>query len=269
MTPSDRKKMDIEGKGLRYKLLIIQALIFVLPFLVVAYYIYKNNVALNFTQLGVLALILSLVLVGLMILRQIFDRLLTVTTLMKRAVAGDGDLADIQQGLADIQKDKEDKDEVHEMVDSFDSLMTKFGDTTSELNAVNKKLAVAFSHMRTWKVRLDTAMFGEEVGFLLDEDGHILGITEKTMESTGRSRFELLGKNILDLVVDDESGKELKEDIKKAPTGVFRRVFVNMITKESGHQQFMVKLMRMSMEKGGMILALIRESTMYTPNDTE
>lgn len=268
MTPSDRKKMGIEGKGLRYKLLIIQALIFVLPFLVVAYYIYKNNVALNFTQLGVLAMILSLVLVGLMILRQIFDRLLTVTTLMKRAVAGDGDLADIQQGLADIQKDKEDKDEVHELVDSFDSLMTKFGDTTSELNAVNKKLAVAFSHMRTWKVRLDTAMFGEEVGFLLDEDGRILGITEKTMESTGRSRFELLGKNILDLV-DEASGKGLKEEIRKAPTGVFRRVFVNMITRESGYQQFMVKLMRMSMEKGGMVLALIRESTMYTPHDTE
>ena len=268
MTPSDRKKMGIEGKGLRYKLLIIQALIFVLPFLVVAYYIYKNNVALNFTQLGVLALILSLVLVGLMILRQIFDRLLTVTTLMKRAVAGDGDLADIQQGLADIQKDKEDKDEVHGLVDSFDSLMTKFGDTTSELNAVNKKLAVAFSHMRTWKVRLDTAMFGEEVGFLLDEDGHILGITEKTMESTGRSRFELLGKNILDLV-DEASGKGLKEEIRKAPTGIFRRVFVNMITRESGYQQFMVKLMRMSMEKGGMVLALIRESTMYIPHDTE
>lgn len=268
MTPSDRKKMGIEGKGLRYKLLIIQALIFVLPFLVIAYYIYKNNVALNFTQLGVLALILSLVLVGLMILRQIFDRLLTVTTLMKRAVAGDGDLADIQRGLADIQKDKEDKDEVHGLVDSFDSLMTKFGDTTSELNAVNKKLAVAFSHMRTWKVRLDTAMFGEEVGFLLDEDGHILGITEKTMESTGRSRFELLGKNILDLV-DEASVKGLKEDIRKAPTGVFRRVFVNMITRESGHQQFMVKLMRMSMEKGGMVLALIRESTMYIPHDTE
>ena len=268
MTPSDRKKMGIEGKGLRYKLLIIQALIFVLPFLVVAYYIYKNNIALNFSQLGVLALILALVLVGLMILRQIFDRLLTVTTLMKRAVAGDGDLADIQRGLADIQKDKEDKDEVHGLVDSFDSLMTKFGDTTSELNAVNKKLAVAFSHMRTWKVRLDTAMFGEEVGFLLDEDGHILGITEKTMESTGRSRFELLGKNILDLV-DEASGKGLKEDIRKAPTGVFRRVFVNMITRESGHQQFMVKLMRMSMEKGGMVLALIRESTMYVPRDTE
>jgi len=260
--------MGIEGKGLRYKLLIIQALIFALPFLVIAYYIYKNNVALNFSQLGVLALILSLVLVGLIILRQIFDRLLAVTTLMKRAVAGDGDLADIQQGLADIQKDKEDKDEVHGLVDSFDSLMTKFGDTTSELNAVNKKLAVAFSHMRTWKVRLDTAMFGEEVGFLLDENGHILGITEKTMESTGRSRFELLGKNILDLV-DEASGKGLKEDIRKAPTGVFRRTFVNMITKESGHQQFMVKLMRMSMEKGGMILALIRESTVYGSSDTE
>lgn len=268
MTPSDRKKIGIEGKGLRYKLLIIQALIFALPFLVIAYYIYKNNVALNFTQLGVLALILSLVLVGLIILRQIFDRLLTVTALMKRAVAGDGDLADIQQGLADVQKDKEDKDEVHGLVDSLDSLMTKLGETTSELNAVNKRLAVAFSHMRTWKERLDTAMFGEEIGFLLDESGQILGITEKTMESTGRSRFELLGKNILDLV-DETSGKELKEDIRKAPTGIFRRVFVNMITKESGHQQFMVKLMRMSMEKGGMILALIRKSTVYGSSDTE
>ena len=43
MASPDIKKLSIEEKGLRYKLLIIEALVFVLPFLILSYVFYKNN----------------------------------------------------------------------------------------------------------------------------------------------------------------------------------------------------------------------------------
>ena len=123
MASPDIKKLSIQEKGLRYKLLVIEALVFVLPFLILSYVFYRNNVFLEFSHLLVFALILVLILAGFVILRQIFDRFLTVTNLVRKAVGGD-------ENFKEIRKDA---DELHEITASFESLMKKFEETTGEL----------------------------------------------------------------------------------------------------------------------------------------
>ena len=76
---------SLDEKGLRYKLFIVEALIFVLPFLVLSYIFYRNNIFLSITQLMIFAMILVLVLGGLVILRQIFDKFFLVANSMKKA----------------------------------------------------------------------------------------------------------------------------------------------------------------------------------------
>lgn len=123
MTLSYTGELSIEEKGLRYKLLIIEVLIVVLPFLTLSYIFYRNNISLDLSQLFIFSLILLIILAGLIILRQIFDRFFTMTTLMKKAVHGDGYLIDIKNDTAELR----------EIAVSFNSLMKKYEETTSEL----------------------------------------------------------------------------------------------------------------------------------------
>ena len=71
----------------------------------------------------IFALILLIILTGLIALRQIFDRFFTMTTLMKNAVNANEYLGDIHEDTA----------ELHEITISFNNLMKKYEDTTSEL----------------------------------------------------------------------------------------------------------------------------------------
>ena len=123
MALSHTEKLSIEGKGLQNKLLTIQSLIFILPFLIISYVFYKNNVFLDFSQMVIFALVLVLVLAGFIVLRQIFNGFIMMTASIKKAVAGDKYLMEI----------REDTHEMHEMAVSFNNLMKKFEETTTEL----------------------------------------------------------------------------------------------------------------------------------------
>jgi len=74
MTSSNTGKLSIREKGLRYNLLIIEFLVVVMPFLVLFYIFYRKNVFLEFSQIVLIALTLILILAGLIMIRQIFDK---------------------------------------------------------------------------------------------------------------------------------------------------------------------------------------------------
>ena len=131
--------------------------------------------------------------------------------------------------------------------------------TLDQLKEANKRLGLAYAQMRDWKDRVSMQLYGEEIGFLIDENGQILGITERALESTGRNRIELLGDNILDLV-DEECRQELKNDIREAWIGIFRQTSVRMTGKQMDHQRFETKLMHISLEKEISLLVLMRGS---------
>lgn len=117
------KKSDNARDSLRAKLVIIEALIFFIPGFVIFYIYYQKQITLDNTQILLFIAVLALILGGLMILRQVFDRLLMVQTLMKKAEEGEGYLIDVQK----------DTDELHEITVSFNNLMKNFQGANSEL----------------------------------------------------------------------------------------------------------------------------------------
>ena len=121
MTKTDHSKK--ESAGLRRTLLIVTALVFVLPFLFFTYIFNRHGIALDFIQMLMVAFILLLILAGFMILRQVFDKILAMTRLMKKAVVGEGEAAPAKSGV----------DEVQYLTETFETLMGKFENTTSEL----------------------------------------------------------------------------------------------------------------------------------------
>ncbi len=88
MTSSLGEKASMKEKGLRYYLLIIEFLVVVIPFVILFYIFYTENAFLESSQMILIALTLVLILAGLMILRQIFDRFSLVAISLKKAEGG-------------------------------------------------------------------------------------------------------------------------------------------------------------------------------------
>jgi signal transduction histidine kinase len=116
---------------LRAKLVIIEALVFLLPGLVIAYVYYQKNISLDTTHMFIFLAVFTLILGGMVILRQVFDRILTVQTLMKNAEEGG-------RYLLDVQKDT---GELHEITKSFNNLMNNFQEANSELQRRLEEIA--------------------------------------------------------------------------------------------------------------------------------
>ncbi|MFC1495516.1 GAF domain-containing protein [Thermodesulfobacteriota bacterium] len=459
MISSQTRKFSIEEQGLRYKLLIIEVLIFIIPFLTLSYIFYKKDIFLDFSQTVIFCLILLIVLTGLIILRQVFDRFVNMNTLIKRAVNNNEYLIDIQQETTELQ----------EITGSFNNLMKKYEDTASKLDRsvyelfavkelievaskvldidellnlllekaltvskaktgsifllependrfrvaaskgldsgsgigsyikvneslaqyvvtektpllvediendhrtrkqnnpkygspsflsmpvliredliavlnvanketgglfdtddqeileiligeigfalenaglhlkvrehlkdleersealiktndqlqqeivkrkrseeelqeahgqireVNKKLELAYFQMRDAKDRMSMQLKGEENGFFTDEEGQILGASERVIESTGMRRRALIGKSIYELV-DEASKEKLKKNIRNASIGIFNQTSVKMANGELENNSVELKLTPFGMGKGKVILVLIREA---------
>lgn len=124
MPTSESNRYSIQEKDLKYKILIVEVLVFVLPFLCVTYIFYRNHLVLDGTQVMIVSLALLLVLSGVMILRQIFSGIFKISTWVKDAEVGDH--------LMEIEKDSA---ELHDITIGFNNLMEKFEDTTHELQA--------------------------------------------------------------------------------------------------------------------------------------
>ncbi len=116
-------KLGIQETGLRYKLLIIETLVFLLPSSVIFFIFYTNNIHLKPSQLIIVAMAIALVLAGLIILRQIIDKFIKIATLLKKDDSKEKYYLDLQS-------------ETHELKEisiSFKSVMEKLEKTTNEL----------------------------------------------------------------------------------------------------------------------------------------
>ena len=118
------KQADSEERGIRYKLIIIESLIFALPFLIVAFILYQGGYSLDLSHIILLAIVTALILTGMIIVRQIFDRISTVASVMKEAESGTLTTVDIKKDVA----------ELHDISSSFNQLIYKLEQTTGKLS---------------------------------------------------------------------------------------------------------------------------------------
>ncbi|RKX62628.1 MAG: hypothetical protein DRP37_01080 [Thermodesulfobacteriota bacterium] len=123
MTLSGTEKLSIRKKGLRYNLLIAEFLFFVLPFFVIFYIFYNGNTSFELSQIIIVVFSLVLILSGLILIRQIFDRFIIMATSIKKAETGENCLMDLQK----------DATELHDIAISFNSIMENFQKTTDNL----------------------------------------------------------------------------------------------------------------------------------------
>jgi PAS domain S-box-containing protein len=133
-----------------------------------------------------------------------------------------------------------------------------------QLKEANKNLELAYTHMREAKDRLSSQLYGDEIAVLTDEKGLILAMTEKALETFGRTRFDLFGKNIAELF-SDEAKASIVQDIQNTRLGVFEQTLVHFKKDRSSGDQLQVRFFPVSSKTGKMLLALMRHPEKEVP----
>ena len=134
-----------------------------------------------------------------------------------------------------------------------------------QLKEANKNLGLAYTHMREAKDRLSSQLYEDEMAVLTDENGLMLGMTDRVLETLGRTRFELFGKNISDLFAD-EARVSLLQDIQNSRVGVFEQTLVDVKKDRPPSDRLQVRFFPISSKTGKMLLALMRRLDREAPD---
>ena len=121
-----------------------------------------------------------------------------------------------------------------------------------------KNLELAYARMRDSKDRLSEQLYEDEVAFLIDETGKILGMTQKALEMSDKSRFELFGTDIGEFI-DGASRDALEKDINNARVGIFEQTFLMLKKKRGREQSVQAKVIPVRLKTGTMLLVLMRK----------
>jgi len=118
------KRKSSETLRVREKIVIIESLIFVLPFLILLHIIYQGNYHFDLLQIIMFVGIVIFILAGMIILRQILGRVSIIAMSLKKVESGNAVPIDIQKDVV----------ELHEISVSFNNLLQKLEQVSEELD---------------------------------------------------------------------------------------------------------------------------------------
>lgn len=124
-----------------------------------------------------------------------------------------------------------------------------------KLKDANRRLQLAYSLISQEKDRLSSRLQGTSKAILMNQKGQILGVTDKVLECTGMSRMQIIGNYIYDLV-DEESKKELIQEINKANKGLLVPSTFHKICIPSDSEGYEATLLLLNTKKEKLLLLL-------------
>lgn len=121
-----------------------------------------------------------------------------------------------------------------------------------------KKLGLAYARLRDSRDRLSLHLYEEDIAFLVDESNNVLGMTQKALETAGKSRFDLFGKPFADLL-EESSRSALELDMRNARKGIFEQTILYLKKKPSAGHEMRAKIIPLRLKAGTVLLVLMRE----------
>ena len=133
-----------------------------------------------------------------------------------------------------------------------------------QLKEANKNLELAYAHMREAKDRLCSQLYEDEIAVLTDEKGLILGVSDRAVETFGRTRFELFGRNLSELFAE-EAQASIAQDIQNSRVGVFEQTLVHFKKDRPSSAKLQVRFFPISSKTGKLLLVLMRRPDQDAP----
>lgn len=233
MSPLLDDGLSIEGKGLRYKLTIVTAMMSLLPFLVFSAILYKEELFFEFENFYALCVVflLLLSLAGMIILRQVFEKFIVVKLYMQKAEAG-------EMVRMEVQKETY---ELHEISVSFNNLLEKYEETNTMLKetgqkledqtlkleqAVTERIQMAGKLWESENLYRDLVENINEAIFMVDKDGLLIYATPVFEQISGYPSSDSEGKNFKEFIYHEDVpivNESFQRIISGVPeSGVFR-----------------------------------------------
>ena len=159
---------------------------------------------------------------------------------------------DLQKAHAELES------RVRERTKELSEVNARLNEEIAFRKEVEKNLELAYAHMRDYKDRLNLHLYEEDIAFLVDESGIIQGMTQKALEISGKSRFELFGKPLGDLL-DESSISAFEEDMRNARKGIFEQTILYLKRKTSAGREMQTKVIPLRLKAGTVLLVLMRE----------
>ena len=181
--------------SLRHRLMIIISYIFIVPSLVLCYIFFEQNVTLSPTHLVLFVLIMALAVIGIILVRYVFEAVTTTADSLKKAIEGNKKLSlNLHQEAV----------ELNEISSSFNRLVERLEKTTESLNQTKEELHQSGEKYHNVLENIEDGYYE------LDLAGNVTSFNEACRRIYGYSREELMGRNTLKLTDEDNAKKAYK-----------------------------------------------------------
>jgi PAS domain-containing protein len=128
--------------------------------------------------------------------------------------------------------------------------------TNERLAHANEKLELAYAWMRDNRDELRQQMYEEDIGFLIDQDGRIEGVTDRALVVMKESRDALIGGNLTRLMQQDAQ-EDFARVLKQAWKGITHHLTVSMIISEGAERKFDMQFTRLVVSGKKLLLVIL------------
>jgi len=140
--------------------------------------------------------------------------------------------------------------------DSLKETRDALQQSNEELANVNKELEMAYAWMRDNRDELKHHLYEEDIAFLLDEDGKIEGVTERTLLVMQKSRDAVIGTYLMQMMPKD-AREDCERDLRQAWKGIIHQLKSRIIMSEGGEQEFEMKFSRLTVSGKRLLLVIL------------
>ena len=206
-------------KSLRHRLMIIISCIFILPSLVLCYIFFEQNVTLSPTHFVLFFLIIALAIIGIILVRYVFDAVSTTADFLKKATEGGEKLSlNLHQEAV----------ELNEISSSFNRLVERLEKTTESLDQTKEALHESEEEYHSIMENIEDGYYE------VDIKGNLTFFNESMRKILGHEREKLVGMNNRQYTDEENSRKVYQTFNRVYQTGKPVKNFEWQIIRKDG-----------------------------------
>jgi two-component system, cell cycle sensor histidine kinase and response regulator CckA len=209
----------MQEKSLRYRLMIIVSCIFILPSLVLCYIFFEQNVTLSPTHFVLFFLIIALAIIGIILVRYVFEAVSTTADFLKKATEGGENLSlNLRQEAV----------ELNEISSSFNRLVERLEKTTESLDQTKEALHESEEEYHSIMENIEDGYYE------VDIKGNLTFFNESMRKILGHEREKLVGMNNRHYTDEENSRKVYQTFNRVYQTGKPVKNFEWQIIRKDG-----------------------------------
>ena len=142
------------------------------------------------------------------------------------------------------------------VTDSLQQARNELALANEQLVHVNTKLELAYAWMRDNRDELKQQMFEEDIGFLVDQDGKIEGVTERALRMIQKKRDAVAGTGLVQLMPASDRD-DFRRELKEAWKGISHHMRCRITVPEGGEKELDLKFTRITLSGKRMLLVIL------------